>query len=955
MLFILFSLVFIFNFPFDSWFTGWDNLHPEFNFLLNFKRAFQSVWQQNQGLGTFGGHAYAATLPHTIITFFMSLIIPQQYIRALFTFMMLITGAIGIFFLVKKLLEHFSEDIQLASAFLAGSYYMFNLSTVQNFYVQLEAFIIHFAGLPWLFVTLIYYLNKPNKKNLFLFFIVSVITTAQGFIPPLFFVYLIMLCTFLTVYVITNFNLRAILSSTLIVVITLLINSYWLLPVLYYTNTNSSTYLNAYSNLSSTEDFILKNKKYGDIKNVTLLKGFIFESIDTIEGGKIISIFQQWQNHIDKPIIKILGYSIFGFIAIGVLSVFDKKNKYILCFFVGLILLFSFLATNTFPFSLVTDVMQKIPPLRQAFRVAFTKFSIGLSFYYAIFFGMGMSVIFRLFAHFLDQKEKKVFIKVAMTIVLLVLIYFSYPIFTGNFLYKRTKLVLPSNYLDTFEFFNKQDKESRIADFPQGWYWGWTVDKWGYSGSGFWWYGIEQPIMHRSFDVWGKYNENYYWEINNAIYSEQFNKIDAIFEKYRIEWVLFDKNLIPYPNTKSFLYADRLEEYFNQNPKYTISQVFKAKNNTLARDIKIYKVRLSPEQTIIKTENIKNIGPIYGFTDNDIAYREYGTYISDETIPYDVFYPFRSLLTKRKLNELPISVKNTPNTIMFDSNIPKGLEQYTVVIPPFNEELYATPSVTLINQTLSVNIQKSPSFTLVYDSSKDYDFFSRTTQNVVFDTGSYQQKIVNNDYLQLSSKNSENFYQIILDKLEQRNAYIVFVENRHEKGKQMRLAVINSDSRKTDSEVSLTDNNQFTTDYIIIPPMKQYGLGYTLSFNNISIGEGETINDIRNIQIYKIPYDLLTQLKFINPTPHTYSGFITNYQSYNEDWKASINSIEQKKHILVNNWANGWIVDSNDLNSEAMHVSYFFAPQLIQNIGFGLLIFSMLLVFIIPHPHEKNI
>ena len=69
-LLILFGILFAIigtNSPSSKeWLTGWDNLHPEFNFWLNTKRAFSAVWQEFQGLGLVGGHGYAATLPHTL-------------------------------------------------------------------------------------------------------------------------------------------------------------------------------------------------------------------------------------------------------------------------------------------------------------------------------------------------------------------------------------------------------------------------------------------------------------------------------------------------------------------------------------------------------------------------------------------------------------------------------------------------------------------------------------------------------------------------------------------------------------------------------------------------------------------------------------------------------------------------------------------------------------------------
>ena len=242
-LFFVFLIIFLVNFPFGTWYTGWDNLHPEFNFCMNFWRALNAVWQTNQGTGTYGGHGYAATLFHTLFLWVLSIIIPLQYLRSLFTFFTLFVGGIGVFFLLRKILlelttstRHTSSHSSLykeennqyytplqkneivpieksrihdstigtsshnprndslidTASLLAALYYMLNLATVQNFYIQLEAFIVHFAALPWLFFTLFVFLKNKTKKNLLIFAVVNLVASVQGFIPPLFFVYMIL-------------------------------------------------------------------------------------------------------------------------------------------------------------------------------------------------------------------------------------------------------------------------------------------------------------------------------------------------------------------------------------------------------------------------------------------------------------------------------------------------------------------------------------------------------------------------------------------------------------------------------------------------------------------------------------------------------------------------------------------------------------------------------------------
>ena len=290
----------------------------------------------------------------------------------------------------------------------------------------------------------------------------------------------------------------------------------------------------------------------------------------------------------------------------------------------GLVISFSLLATDVFPFSLVSKLFQNIPLFKQAFRAAFTKFSISLSLFYAFFLGIG--------AYYLLDFFKKRGLPKALSQTLLFglgisLLYFSLPAFTGNLFYKRTKVNIPKAYFELFEFFKGQDKKERIANFPQGWHWGWSIYRWGYSGSGFLWYGIEQPILDRAFDVWGRENENYHWEVIYALYSQNFPLFEKILEKYQISWLILDKNIIPYQNTRGFLFVDEFEDYLNRSKKVTLERVLKSSEPNV-REIKVYKVNLKTNLkkfiAFLDLDKIKNLGPRYSFSNLDKGFFEKG-------------------------------------------------------------------------------------------------------------------------------------------------------------------------------------------------------------------------------------------------------------------------------------------------------------------------------------------
>ena len=86
--------------------------------------------------------------------------------------------------------------------------------------------------------------------------------------------------------------------------------------------------------------------------------------------------------------------------------------------------------------------------------------------------------------------------------------------------YAYLRRAVPTEYFDVFNFFNQPDANGRVALLPMQDLWGWVDYQWGYRGSDFVWQGINQPLLHRTFDPWSKENEGAYLELNRAIYNK---------------------------------------------------------------------------------------------------------------------------------------------------------------------------------------------------------------------------------------------------------------------------------------------------------------------------------------------------------------------------------------------------------------------------------------------------
>jgi len=243
--------------------------------------------------------------------------------------------------------------------------------------------------------------------------------------------------------------------------------------------------------------------------------------------------------------------------------------------------------------------------------------------------------------------------------------------------------------------------------------------------------------------------------------------------------------------------------------------------------------------------------------------------------------------------------------------------------------------------------------------------------------------------------------------------YLISAETKNISGKPLLFWLENLTNRKADLELYLDQRLDATTyhlpatSYLIQPPMAEDGLGYTLHFDNISIGRQKTINELGRVTVNLIPYQFLTSLKLVNkasglndiyhlrgvaggvklsdlqgvtashpeinhPNPAVYeiemkqpiggNETLVLSQAYHEGWSAYANSKlktqnsklwkifpflfgEELEHVKVNNWENGWSLPASSYNLTPNSYVIIFWPQWLQWFGFSLLISCLMFVF----------
>lgn len=608
---LILLIIYSINFIPGTYLMGWDNLMPELNIWMNIKRSLFAVWQEYQGLGLVGGMGHATDLIRQIILLPFTLILPNNWIRYLWTFGMLALGSFGVYFGVKKTSEASSR-----SGLIAALFYLLNFGTIQIFWVPFEAFTTFWGFFPWLIFSFLAVirttseesadLTLPKRRSAWRNFIIwNILAVPSFYIQTLFVVYLICLGVISIVHLVISTNSataeawrnpfwktkkrsldklemtkewksqleRLIKAGGLI----FLINSFWLLPFGYFLLTNAHHPREALINRMSTEETFLRNQRRGYLEDFLILKGYYYDFPDAQE-----VLMAPWQNHFSTPIL-IIGYGLGGIVILGLFKStanFIHRPKspegHLGGVLVGLFLLSAVaLLSATPPFSWLNYLIRQWPFLNQVFRSPFTKFIFPAGFSFGLLFSYGID--------FIIQKIKLKNVIISLSIIGMII--FSWPVFRGNLVYSEMRQPIPEKYHQLFEYFKNQPKTGRIANLPQGNFWGWTFYRFGSRGSGFIWYGIEQPIMDRAFDVWNLKNERYYWELTYALQNQDLELLESILKKYSIEYLLFDDDII-FPEGKNWA-------KLALNTKELVEQAGFLKHAASFENIFVYKVKNS--------------------------------------------------------------------------------------------------------------------------------------------------------------------------------------------------------------------------------------------------------------------------------------------------------------------------------------------------------------------------
>ena len=534
---------------------------------------------------------------------------------------------------------------------------------MQIFVVPFEMFTAQYGFLPWLFLfgTMQLQSNNASKKIFFLFCLTTFLATPVAYAATLwhiqffsFFSYIV-LFTFLTYKQDPSIKKRALI----LFVVTLLINAFWILPNLYFVINHGQEVSNANINKLFSPQAFLYNKEFGNIRDIALLKTFLFDWNIYTGNNHFGYLLQPWITYLKQPFVLQIGFLLATVSGIGLLYGIWKKQKIMLAFIPCLLLCFFFLLNDNPPTGFLYRILENaIPLFKEALRFPEDKVLGIFIFLMACFFGLAQLAISNALSR-IPILGRKIISIGQVSIIALLLFFSMIPAFQGNLISPFMRVEIPKDYFALFSWLNTQTDDGRIANLPIQSFWGWEYYKWSgaeqssasspaseadrrgkpsFQGAGFLWFGVKQPVLNRDFDRWTPYNEQYYREMSYAIYAQNPTILTSVLKKYNIHYLLLDKNIIAPQSEEKILFYKETETLLN-----TLTANSTITKQATFGNILLYHVNNAlTHKQLWKPETYVSLFPKPQSIYEDFAYQTYGNYIA--TTNKGIYYPFLSLV-----------------------------------------------------------------------------------------------------------------------------------------------------------------------------------------------------------------------------------------------------------------------------------------------------------------------
>jgi len=536
----------------SSTIAGWDNFSTNLAPKINFFRTF-SAWREYRGLGT-PSDSEMSDIFRQLLSYLFYLGGLNKIFDYVWVYTTYILGGFFIYKLSSLLLGKNKKNTKIG-VFTAAIFYLFNAHTTSVFAFPLLPLISRF----WLFPGVLYIFLRLSEKFSYrdlVFFTILTLLGASSFITGTYFLLILglLLATFL--------DFRNIKQKLKLLLIFILINSFWLISFTDYTLRFADKVANSSTFIEVNE--IQLNRSVRDFnwdKTLSLYSNFYESNPSAMDTGEKIYLNNLAKVYENRGILYYMMLIFPLFYILGSIKILIDRKKSLYWLPLSLIALI-FLAKREsspigFLYQLITD---RSPSIKILLRFGDTKLHPLIAIVGSVSAGYFVNYLYLC----LNNVKKANYLKYLPAAILLVYLCPFYGVLTTGLVSPLTKVNIPKAYYEIAEVINQDKEFSRVLHIPNEKISYWKPYKWGYYGSTFFAYMINKPLVERTFepgnDPTDRFNQKLRTLVNNNPKDINTKELHNLLASTSIKYLIFDNTVDNKVTQKNMLFWGDLEK-----------------------------------------------------------------------------------------------------------------------------------------------------------------------------------------------------------------------------------------------------------------------------------------------------------------------------------------------------------------------------------------------------------
>jgi hypothetical protein len=521
-----------------------DNYSPELNPITTISRSlFEPAYRAYRGLGV-ASDSEQADIWRSFMMLPFKTIGLQSVTSLLYMISMLILGGYSTYLLSKKVFK--KDKSVLLISIIAALVYFSTLWTAWVFNFPVMPFVTFYGTLPLVLYAYTKLVQEVSYKNALIFLFACALFTAASVISTLFFVMVIVL-GFWSFYLLTNSKNKFKIFKPLLLAFGLFIITqlFWLLPFSHYYLNNAGQIQSSSVNNAITYNTIDAEATKMTLANSTSLYTTHLDLFEDVNADS--RMFADAGKYSDLDIMRIISFIPIAASVWGLLLLFYKKDFHLLPLWLLLTVSLFMLNNLNPPFGPFYKFLQsEVPFFEQVFRWPTSKFGNVFLLALSLTSAYGFITLLKLMGGMFKLPK---FIKYGFTVISIfaffaLMLFYSGYIWNGNLIADRSYVEMPDDYEKLAEYLVEENITERILALPlpnNGYF---REYEWGFYGSGFLHYVIDNPLVEKSLAVGSLSSESAINDIEKAYYSRDKEEFENLLTKYNIEYLMVDKSLI---------------------------------------------------------------------------------------------------------------------------------------------------------------------------------------------------------------------------------------------------------------------------------------------------------------------------------------------------------------------------------------------------------------------------